>query len=151
MSRAFTLLQEAPLAIALEAVIVVQEVRVVGLVCKTFLPLEQLVETSRSNKDNLYILLELCEVVIKGARNKRSDRSGLLKGFEVLEKHVKKAEEVAKRCSGGGVRGKMSRSILARKVRKDITSVRSDVSSFCTANNLVLTNDVHVSTCIDLD
>ena len=144
VSETAILLQEAPVAVAAEAANLVQEVPIVGIVCKTFLSLEQLVETAKSNKDDLAALLELCGVVIKDVLDKRSERSGLHIGFEALEKHVKKAEKVALLCNGESMGDKMKQWILARKICKDIAGARSDVLAFCTANNLVLANETHV-------
>ncbi|CAN0537477.1 unnamed protein product [Ectocarpus sp. 12 AP-2014] len=91
VSGVATVLQEAPQAVALEAAYLVQEVPVVGIVCKTFLSLEQFVEMARSNKEDLATLRDLCAVVITGVLDKRSEQSGLFKdGFLALEKHVKK-------------------------------------------------------------
>lgn len=142
VSGAATLLQEAPQAVALEAAYLVQEVPVVGIVCKTFLALEQFVETARRNKDDLATLRDLCGVVVAGVLDKRSDHAGLFEeGLVALEKHVKKAEEVAQLCNGGRVK----QLVLARRICKDIISVRNDVLAFCTANDVVITNAVHVS------
>ena len=118
---------------------------VVGTMCKTFLAIEQLVETARSNKEALVTLRKLCNVVIKGVLNKRSGRSGLPReGFAELKEHVDKAEEVAKLCNGVGVKGALKRFVLARKISNDIAAVRSDVLAFCSVNNLVLADDIHV-------
>ena len=144
VSGTATLLQEAPVAVMSEAAGLVQEVPIVGIVCKTFLSLEQLVETAKSNKDDLAVLRELYGVVIAGVLDKRADRSGLFTGFVALEEHVMKAKDVAERCNGAGIGGKMKRGLLARKICKDIAGARSDVLSFCTANNLVLNNDIQV-------
>ena len=144
VSGTATLLQEAPLAVASEAAGLVQEVPIVGIVCKTFLSLEQLIETAKSNKDDLGVLRDLNGVVIKGVLEKRADRSGLFKGFEALEKHVATAEAIARRCNGAGIGDKMKRGLLARKICKDIAGAKSEVLAFCTANNLVLNNDIHV-------
>lgn len=126
------------------AATLLQEVPIVGSVCKTSLSFEQLVETAKNNKAELGILCELCDVVIKGVLDKRSDRSGLFKGFVTLEKHVGKAERVARLCNGVGIQA-IKRFVLARKICRDIASVRKNVLDFSTANNLVLTNDLHVS------
>lgn len=121
-----------------------QEVPIVGNVCKTFLSFEQLVETAKNNKAELTVLRELCDVVIRGVLDKRADRSGLFKGFVSLEKQVGKAERVAKLCNGVGIQA-IKRFVLARKICRDIASVRKNVLDLSTANNLVLTNDLHVS------
>lgn len=140
-----TVLQGVPVvAVESEAAGLVQEVPVVGIVCKTFLSFEQLVETATSNKDDLAVLRELCDVTIRGVLDKRSDRSDLIQGLSALENHVQKAEDVAKLCN---VRSKeLRRFVLARSICEDIASARNDVISFCKANALVLANDTHVST-----
>lgn len=140
VSETASLLQEVPVAVTSEAAYVLQDVPIVSIVFKTFLSLEQLVETASSNKDDLANLSELIEVVIEGLLDKRSDRSGLFKGFTALEKHVHKAKEVANLCNG-----RVRRVILSRKICKDIISVRNDILGFCTATNLVITHDTHVS------
>lgn len=142
LSETATLLQEAPVAVAAEAAGLMEDVPVVSVVCKTFLAFEQLVDTARSNKEDLATLLELCGVVIEGLLNKRWDRSGLFKGFTALEKHVNKAREVAELCNGAG---RVARFVLARKISRDVASARHDVLDFCATNDLVLTNDILVS------
>ncbi len=139
-------LQDAPLAIASEAAGLLQEVPIVGIVCKTFLAVEQLVDTASSNKEDLTTLRDLCGAGIKGVLDKRKSSPGLLKqGFAKLEEHVLKAEEVAKLCSGDRTRDKLKRFALARKISKDIAAARSDILAFCTVNTLVLADDTHVS------
>ena len=146
VSGAATLLQEAPLAVATEAAGLVQEVPIVGIVCKTFLSLEQLVETAKSNKDDLADLRDLCDVVINDVLDKRPDRSSLREGFAKLKDHVDRAENVAKLCRGASIGDTVKKSFLARKISKDIASIRNDVLAFCTVNTLVLSNDIHVRT-----
>lgn len=102
------------------AAMLLQQAPVVGDVCAMFLSFQQLVETAKSNTEDLEVLRDLCDVVIKGVLDKRSDRSGLLKGFAALEKHVKKAEEVSKLCNGAGIRDTIRRCLLARKISGDI-------------------------------
>lgn len=140
LSGTVAVLQEAPLAVATETTGLMQEVPLVGIVCKTFLSFEKLVDTARSNKENLAVLRDLCDVVIKGVLDKRSDRSVLLKGFKALEKHTKRAKEVAKLCNG-----RVKPFLLASKICKEIAAVRKDVLDFLTANELVLANELHVS------
>lgn len=139
------LLQDMPVTVATEAAGLIKDVPIVGMVCKTFLSFEQLVQTARSNKEDLAVLLELCDVVITGVLDNREERPALFKGFVALEKHVKKAGKVAKRCNGVGLKDKMRQFVLARSICRDIVSVRNDVLAFCTANNLVLANEIHVS------
>ncbi|CAN0107958.1 unnamed protein product [Ectocarpus fasciculatus] len=139
LSGAVTLSHEVPVAVASEAAHLVEEFPVVGIVCKTFLSFEQLVDTARSNKDDLATLRELCGVVVTGVLDKRSDRSGLSKGFVALEKHMNKAEEVAQLCNGEPLK----RNVLARRICEEIVSVRNDVVEFCAGNDVVITNDTH--------
>lgn len=146
VSGAAAVLKEMPLAVASEAAWLLQEVPIAGVVCKTFLGLEQLVETAKSNKEELTVLRNLCDVVIKGVLKRSSDRSGLREGFVYLQDHVKKAEGVAKLCNGAGIREGMKQFVLARRICKDIASVKENVVAFSTTINLVLTNDLHVST-----
>lgn len=139
-------LQEAPVAVAVmsEVASLLEDVPIVGFVCKTFLAFEQLVGTAKSNKEDLVVLRDMCEVVITGVLDKRSDRSDLLKGFEALDKHVRKAKEVARQCN---TNGRMKQFLLAGKICKEISAVRSDVLAFSTVNSLVLDNDINVSRC----
>ncbi|CAN0419102.1 unnamed protein product, partial [Ectocarpus fasciculatus] len=138
LSGTVAVLQEAPLAVATETAGLMQEVPLVGIVCKTFLSFEKLVDTARSNKEDLAVLRDLCDVVIEGVLDKRSDRSVLLKGFKALENHTKRAKEVAKLCNG-----RVKPFLLASKICRDIAAVRKDVLDFCTANGLILANDLH--------
>lgn len=140
ISETTATLKEMPLAVALEAAGLVKDVPIVSIVCKTFLSFEQLVETARSNKEDLATLLELCGVVIEGLLDKRSDRTGLFKGFTALENHVNKAKEVANLCNG-----RVRRLILPGKICREIIAVRNDILAFCTAINLVFAHDTHVS------
>ncbi|CAB1115136.1 unnamed protein product [Ectocarpus sp. CCAP 1310/34] len=137
---AATFSEEVPAANASEAAHLLEEFPVVGTVCKTFLAFEQLVETARSNKDDLATLRELCCVVVAGVLDKRSDRSGLSKRFEALEKHVNKAEEVAQLCNSSG---RVKRKVLARRICEDIVSVMNNVVEFCAANNVAISNDTN--------
>ncbi|CAN0136161.1 unnamed protein product [Hapterophycus canaliculatus] len=141
VSGTATLLQSAPLAVATEVAHVMQEVPVVGIVCRTYLLLEQLVDTAGSNKEDLATLRDLCEVVIKGVLDKRSNSRVLQEGFTKLREHVQKAKDVAQLCNKRG----MAKYVLARKTCKEIAAVRSNVLAFCATNNLVLTDDIHVS------
>lgn len=108
LSGAATLLQEAPVAVASEAAGLMQEVPVVGIICKTFLSFKELADTAESNKDELLVLRDLCEVVMKKVLERRSDRSGLFEGAcGARQAHQKKGEKLAKRCNGAGVKDKM--------------------------------------------
>lgn len=143
-SGTVALLQDTPEAVAAEAAWLLQEVPVVGLVCKTFIVFEQLVDTARSNKEDLATLRDLCEVVIKGVLDKRSVHSGLLEeGFMTLEQHVNRAKEVATLCNG-----RVKQFVLSRRICSDIAAVRNDVLAFCAANNLALASDIHVRSTI---
>eukprot|EP00903_Cladosiphon_okamuranus_P012145 g11394.t1 len=133
-----TTLQEIPLAVASEVAGLVQDVPIVSIVCKTFLAFEALVDTAKSNKEDLTTLLELCGVVIEGLLDKRSDRTGLFKGFTALENHVNKAKEVAHLCNG-----RVRMLILSRKVCREIMAVRNDILAFCTTTNLVFSHDTN--------
>lgn len=128
------------------AATLLQQVPVVGGVCATFLSLQKLVETARSNEEDLANLCDLCDVVIKGVLDKHSDRSGLYQGFVALEVHVKKAEEVAKRCNGVGRKRSLKRFFLTRKTSDAIAAIRSNILSLTTANTLALTEETLVST-----
>lgn len=142
VSGTATLLENAPLAVATEVAHVMQEVPVVGIVCRTYLLLEQLVDTARSNKEELATLRDLCEAVIKGVLDKRSNSGLLQEGFTKLREHVQKAKEVAQLCNKQK-RG-VAKYVLARKTCNEIATVRSNVLAFCTTSNLVLTDDIHV-------
>lgn len=136
VSGAASLLQEMPAEV----------LPVVGTLCKTFLALEQLVETAKSNKGALSVLRKLCNVVIKGVLVSRTNRPFLPnEGFAELKKHVDKVEKVAKLCNRVGIRGSVERFVLARKISSDIASIRNDVLAFCSVNTLVLADDSHVS------
>lgn len=130
------------------AAAVLQAVPVVGAVCATFLSFEQLVDRAKSNKQELVVLRELCDFVIKWVLNRRSGSSGLLReAFLTLEKYVERGNAVANQCSScGGVRN----FILSRKICKAISSVRNDVLHFCATINLAVNSDLHVSERVSL-
>lgn len=129
------------------AATLLHQVPVVGDVCASFLSLNQLVETARSNKEDLANLSELCDVVIKGVLDKRSEHSCLLKGFVCGARKTrdKSREEVSKLCNGVGIKGSVKRCVLARKISNDIAAAGSNIVSFAIVNNLTITNDLHVS------
>ena len=146
MSGGATVLQDAPLAVAVEAAGLMQEVPIVGIVCKTFLSLEQLVDTAKSNKEDLATLLDICGDGIKRVVDKRKSRTGELEeGFAKLGEHLRQAEEVAKRCSGDRPRQRIKRAILARKISRDIAAIKSDILAFCAVNTLVVADNTNVS------
>lgn len=145
LSGTATLLQEVPEAEALEAAGLLQEVPIVGIVCKTFLQLEQFVETAKSNEGELAVLLMVCDVVVKGLLDKRSNRKGLERGFKEIEKCMSTAKAVAKRCNGTSPRDMMRQKKMARRNCKDIESVMNHLKAFCTASNLVIDDDTNVS------
>ena len=131
-----TVLQDAPVAIASEAAGLMQEVPIVGIVCKIYLTVEQLVDTARSNKDDLAKLKVLCDGTIRLVLKNRTRRPGFLEEeFGTLEPIVRKAEELVKSCNGDRCCDKMKRVVLARKISKDIAAVKNDIMVFCQVIN----------------
>lgn len=133
VSGAATLLEDAP---------------AVGVVCKTFLAFESLVERAKSNKDELVVLLELCRIIFKGILERRLDSSGrtaLHEGLDALARHVERAKVVANMCSGKRMK-RLSQLTLSRKISKEIAAVRRDVLDFSAAVNVVINKHLHVST-----
>ena len=142
LSGGATLLQDAPLAVVSEAAGLMQEVPVVGIVCKTYLAFEQLVDTAKSNQGDLATLRDLCRDGITKVLENRKDHPGLLKkNFAKLEEHVLKAEELARRCNGDCTAKKIKRVVFARKISKDIAAIRSDILAFCEVATLALADD----------
>ena len=118
-----------------------QEVPIAGEVFATFLAFEQLVDTARSNKEELVVLRELCDVVIKGVLEQCAERASVLEeSFQKLKKYVNGAKEAAEQCKGG-----MKQLILSRKISKDIAAVRKNVLDFSVAINIVIGQDLSVS------
>lgn len=133
--------------VAVGAAALLQAAPVVGDVCATLLAFGQLVDTAKSNKEELAVLRELCDVVIKGFLTRSSGlQEEAAQGFQSLKQHVDKAKTVAKLCNGVGIRKGVKKFILAGKICKDIAAVRKNVHDFSAANNLVLTHALHVST-----
>lgn len=125
-----------------------QEVPVVGEVCAAFLAFEQLVKTATSNQEDLAVLVELCDVVIKGVLERCSERSPALEeALRKLEKHVKGAEVVAQLCHGKGVKRVLQQVTLSGKISRDIAAVKQNVLDISIAISLVLSHDLHVSVC----
>lgn len=123
-----------------------QAVPVVGEVCTMFLAFKALVDTARSNQDDLRNLQDVCDVVIKGVLGQRSGSLDPLKqGFEKLEHQVKKAEEIAKLCSGTRIRDRLKQCLLAGKISKDITPVQTNVNQLVGANILATVVEINVS------
>lgn len=128
----------------------VESVPVVGVVCKSLLLFEQLVKTANSNRAELVVVLDLCDVLIKGVLKKQASGSDLREGFAKLKEHVEKANGAAKLCNRTGIKAGVVNLFLAGKICKDIAAVKKNILDLCTANDLVLTNELHVSTYIML-
>lgn len=119
-----------------------QEVPVAGELCATFLAFEELVETARSNREDLAVLLELCDVVIKSVLRKGCSEysAGLEEALGRLKMHMGAAKEVAQLCNG-----RVKQILLGRKISRDIAAVRKNVLDFSVTINVALTHDLHVS------
>ncbi|CAM9487492.1 unnamed protein product, partial [Ectocarpus sp. 12 AP-2014] len=117
-----------------------QALPVVGEVCETFLAFEQLVETAKSNKEELTVLKELCDVVIQAIFKRCAERSGgvLDESFRKLGKYVEGAKEVAQQC-----RGRVKQFVLNRKISRDIAAVGKNVLDFSVVINIVISHDLH--------
>lgn len=119
---------------------------VVGPLCKTFLAVEELVETAKSNKEALRVVHELCDLVIKGFLAPRKNHRWLPKeGFEALTEYVGRAKAVAVLCNKTGFKAFFRRFLLAHQICDDIASIRSDVLAFVMVNTLLLADGSHVS------
>lgn len=139
-------MQDAPFAISSEAAGVLSEVPVLGIVCKAYLTIEELVSTAKSNKEDLAYLRDLFDGEIKKLLKKRKSRRGFLdQEFSKLQTLVLKAEGVAALCNGDRCRDKMKRAILARKISKDIGAIKSDIQLFCSTIGFVLNDATYVS------
>lgn len=125
-----------------QAAVLFQEVPAVSILFKTFLAFEQVVETAKSNKDELNILRQLCSVVINGVLERCSERSAALEeGCRKLGEYVKGAKDVAELCKGGV----MKKLVLSRRISRDIATVKQNVLDFSVAINVVIGSDLHVS------
>lgn len=120
-----------------------QEVPLAGEICATFLAFEELVDTAKSNKEDLAVLRELCDVVIKifFKRERRAEYSAWIEeAFQRLQKHMDGAREVAQLCNG-----RVKQILLGRKISRDIASVKQKLLDFSTTINVALTHELHVS------
>lgn len=124
-----------------------EDLPAVGVVCKSLLAFESLVERARTNKEELVVLRELCEVVFNALvverRSEPWERTGLQDGLDALARHVERAKAVANLCHGN----RFKQLALSRKICKEIAAVRKDVLDFSATINVVITNDLHVSEC----
>ena len=118
-----------------------QEMPGVSVVCKTLLSLERLVATAKGNKKELAVLLELCDVVTRGALDRWSEHPGPYEGLDALRRHVESAQRVAAMCN----KGPISRFALSRKISRNIVTVKTNIVNFATLHNLVLSTALHVS------
>lgn len=125
------------------AATLLQPMPVVGGVCSMLLSLEQQVQTAKSNKQELIVLLQLCDVVIGALLSRKSNVAR--EAFASLDTCVKRAKIVAEQCCGCGV---IKRSVLSRRMSNDISAIRNDVLAFCTTLNLAINNDVQVGVCV---
>lgn len=122
-----------------------QEMPALSVVCKTLLGFEKLVETARSNKEELGVLLELCAMVT-GTLQRDPGRADLRDSFEKLAKHVKTAHAVATLCNEKGLK-RVQRFALSRRICNDIVAAKANVINFTITTSLVLTDDIHVRAC----
>ena len=118
-----------------------EEAPAVGAVCKTLLAVEKLVSTAKVNKDELEVLLELCDVVTRGFLDRCTEPCVPLERVSSLRRHVDSAKRVTALCN----KGRFARFALGRKISRNITSVKTNVVNFATVNNLALSGDLHVS------
>ena len=117
---------------------------VVGAVCQIFLSFSDVVETAKSNKDDLTELQELCDLVIKGVLQQRWEQKtgdDLRDGFENLRVNIERAHAIATKCRGNAVK----QFLFSRRTSKDIAAIRKSVMGLCTANTLALSASMHVS------
>lgn len=113
--------------------------------CATFLAFEELVETARSNKEDLVVLREMCDVVIQSfLRGRDSERISpeIKQAFQSLEKHMEGARDIAQECNGNG---RLNQMILGKKISRAIADVRQTVVDFSAVIAVALLNDLHVS------
>eukprot|EP00752_Nemacystus_decipiens_P008242 g7369.t2 len=121
------------------AAMLFQEMPVTLELCVTYLVFEELVETSKSNKEYLAVLRELYDVVIKGFLRERclvysaGNEEALLR----LKQLVEKARMVAQLCNG-----RVKQIVLARKISRDIAAARKNVLDFAVSMNVSLANDL---------
>lgn len=112
-------------------------------VCATYLAFEELVETAKSNKEDLAVLRELCDVVIKSFLRERCSENyspEIEQSFQSLERYMEGAREIAQECNG-----RVNRIALSRKISKDIAAVRKNVLDFSVMISVALAHDLHVS------
>lgn len=119
-----------------------KDVPLAGTVCATFLAFEELVETAKSNKEDLDTLLELCDAVVKTTMRERCSEysAGLEEALLTLEKHLAAAKDVARLCNG-----RVKQFIMGRQIAKDIAAVRQNVVDFSATINVALSHGLHVS------
>ncbi len=125
------------------AAALLQAVPVVRDVCATFLAFGRLVDTANRKQEELAVLRNLFDAVIKGFIRRSSDlpEEDAAQGSQNLKACVTKAMAIAKLCNKGG----SIRDDLAREMCYDIASVRKHVRGFSKAYDLVLTDAAHVS------
>eukprot|EP00752_Nemacystus_decipiens_P009008 g8041.t1 len=138
-ARAATALSYAREMLA-SAATLFREVPLAGQICATFLAFEELVDTAKSNKEDLAVLRELCDVVIKSflMRERRAEYSaGIEEARQHLMKHMDAAREVAQLCNG-----RVKQRLLGRKISRDIASVKQGLLDFSTTINVALTHEL---------
>ncbi|CAM9334406.1 unnamed protein product, partial [Ectocarpus sp. 12 AP-2014] len=118
-----------------------QETPALGNVCNAFQVLEQHVEAARNNRHDLTTLCDLCRAVIVGFLEPERRRNfGLVRDrCKTLEHYVNRAKDVANRCVQPP---RLAQVIMARKICREISSVRKDLADFCVAINLAVNSSI---------
>ena len=125
-----------------EAITLLQELPLVGVVCKTLLTLKDLIDAVKSNHEELENLLKLLDYVIRGTlRQRHRQKTSLEEGFKKLEELVEETKGIAQRCQKSGIRHWLS----ARRLSGDIEAIKAAVHSYMQGMNLVLNVSIHVS------
>ena len=119
-----------------------QEVPLAGEMCATFLAFEELVDTAKSRKEDLAVLRELCDVVIKSVLRGISwgNSCGIEEALRRLKEHMDGARDVAQLCNG-----RVKQFLLSRKISRDLVAIKQKLLDFSTVINVSLTHELHVS------
>ena len=124
-----------------------QEVPLAGEMCATFLAFEELVDTAKSSKEDLAVLRELCDVVIKSVLRGISlgNSCGIEEALRRLKNHMDGARDVAQLCQLCNGCGRVKQILLSRKISRDLVAIKQKLLDFSTVINVSLTHELHVS------
>lgn len=129
-----------------EATPAIQKIPSTSQVCETLLAVEKLAGAATRARDELATLAGQLDVLAKGVLDRCEESSEsnkrLQKAFRGL---LNRALAVAALCGKWQSASKYRRLVLGNRITRDLSSVKTNASSFASSNELPLTQEQYVS------